>query len=415
MKRAIAILSILFLAGCATTRLEETGSATGLGTDPFSTGGAFTAANANAMANAIDDNDDRLDTIEAITGLVFSDADGTYTDLSALSSTELLLLNGETDLVDVDDTPSNGDTADAISSNWAYDHVAAADPHTGYRLESADIDPDEISGDTSDDNFLDIAAGGTGGNTAETARTALEVYSKTETGSLLDAKQDDLDVPSDADIVTGTATDEAVWTIAKVVYAVQQHGQTTTRLRIDTTTTSDPTDEAVGDIFIFDNDTYDPCTITGTTPYLAICTATGSPGTYTALVDVAGNVLIAELATKAVIVSDADGINLTDDDVGKIIMMTGAGEVGMPDCDAGLVGGFVTIFVRDASEAVQVVMYGDTSNDYFILKDGTALDANDEADLPTTGNQQFTFMCTEANKWNVWAEDEEVTDGGAAD
>lgn len=39
---------------------------------------------------------------------------------------------------DVDDTPVDGETDDPISSNWAFDHVAAADPHTGYRLESAD-------------------------------------------------------------------------------------------------------------------------------------------------------------------------------------------------------------------------------------------------------------------------------------
>lgn len=39
---------------------------------------------------------------------------------------------------EVDDTPVDGVTTDPISSNWAYDHVAAADPHTGYRLESAD-------------------------------------------------------------------------------------------------------------------------------------------------------------------------------------------------------------------------------------------------------------------------------------
>jgi hypothetical protein len=37
---------------------------------------------------------------------------------------------------DVDDTPVDGETDDPISSNWAYDHVAAADPHTGYQKES---------------------------------------------------------------------------------------------------------------------------------------------------------------------------------------------------------------------------------------------------------------------------------------
>mgnify|MGYP001565150853 CR=1 FL=1 len=39
---------------------------------------------------------------------------------------------------DVDDTPVDAATTAPVSSNWAYDHVAAADPHTVYRLESAD-------------------------------------------------------------------------------------------------------------------------------------------------------------------------------------------------------------------------------------------------------------------------------------
>ncbi len=42
-------------------------------------------------------------------------------------------------VADIDDTPVNGEVAQPISSNWAFDHVAAADPHTGYRLESVQI------------------------------------------------------------------------------------------------------------------------------------------------------------------------------------------------------------------------------------------------------------------------------------
>uniref|UniRef100_A0A6M3ILI5 C1q domain-containing protein n=1 Tax=viral metagenome TaxID=1070528 RepID=A0A6M3ILI5_9ZZZZ len=37
---------------------------------------------------------------------------------------------------DVDDTPVDGVTTAPVSSNWAYDHAAAADPHTGYVKES---------------------------------------------------------------------------------------------------------------------------------------------------------------------------------------------------------------------------------------------------------------------------------------
>jgi hypothetical protein len=37
---------------------------------------------------------------------------------------------------DIDDIPVDAETSAPISSNWAYDHVAAADPHPGYLLES---------------------------------------------------------------------------------------------------------------------------------------------------------------------------------------------------------------------------------------------------------------------------------------
>ena len=143
---------------------------------------------------------------------------------------------------------------------------------------------------------IPVAGGGTGAGTAEGARTNLSIYSIDDINSLLEGKQNDLNVPTDEAIATGTSTDEIVLTIAKLVYAIQQHGQITTRLRINTTTTTEPTDEEIGDIFLFDNDTLDPSNVPGTTPYIAITTAQGSPGTYKALVDVAGNVLFESIA-----------------------------------------------------------------------------------------------------------------------
>lgn len=83
------------LSGCASMKtLEDTGSAPTYGTK--SSGDSFTAANHNVLYNAVTDNDTRLDAIEAITGVVFSDGDGTYTDMSSVSSTELGYLNGLT-------------------------------------------------------------------------------------------------------------------------------------------------------------------------------------------------------------------------------------------------------------------------------------------------------------------------------
>lgn len=56
-----------------------------------------------------------------------------YTEAETDSLLALRLL-----ITDIDDTPVNGVTNAPISSNWAFDHVAAADPHIGYRLESVD-------------------------------------------------------------------------------------------------------------------------------------------------------------------------------------------------------------------------------------------------------------------------------------
>jgi hypothetical protein len=59
---------------------------------------------------------------------------------------------------EIDDSPADGVTTAPISSNWAYDHVAAADPHTGYLLESL-YDADSIVAATSNDtpSKIDLA------------------------------------------------------------------------------------------------------------------------------------------------------------------------------------------------------------------------------------------------------------------
>lgn len=52
---------------------------------------------------------------------------------------ELVAVNATetgTEFVAVDDAPVSGATTVPVSSNWAYDHVAAADPHPGYLTET---------------------------------------------------------------------------------------------------------------------------------------------------------------------------------------------------------------------------------------------------------------------------------------
>jgi len=56
---------------------------------------------------------------------------------ASIATADIRFANGET-IIGLDDVPVDAAATSAISSNWAYDHVAAVDPHTGYRLESAD-------------------------------------------------------------------------------------------------------------------------------------------------------------------------------------------------------------------------------------------------------------------------------------
>jgi len=81
-------------------------------------------------------------------------ADGDYGDITVSSSGTVMTvdasavdhgdLTGLADndhpqyllVADIDDAPVNGETSAPISSNWAFDHEAAADPHTGYQKES---------------------------------------------------------------------------------------------------------------------------------------------------------------------------------------------------------------------------------------------------------------------------------------
>jgi hypothetical protein len=66
MKRILIGLCILILSGCASMdRLEDTGGSTGLGVSPFSSGSTFTASDANAMNDAINDNATDITAAEA--------------------------------------------------------------------------------------------------------------------------------------------------------------------------------------------------------------------------------------------------------------------------------------------------------------------------------------------------------------
>ena len=105
-------------------------------------------------------------------------------------------------LTDIDDVPVDAVTNAPISSNWAFDHVAAADPHTGYRLESADHTHQStgaqagqldhglaLTGLTDDDHTQYLLAAGTRALSADWDAGSFEIRAQT----------------FESDVITGTA------------------------------------------------------------------------------------------------------------------------------------------------------------------------------------------------------------------
>lgn len=124
----------------------------------------------------------------------WADADGTWDPDTSVTGTDpyQVLYNGSSYVsikkadgtilasnvvktTDVDDTPVDSETSYPISSNWAYDHVAAADPHSaaGYLKSGDDIGAATATTPSAGDNDTSVAT---------TAFVNGEVYT-TETGS----------------------------------------------------------------------------------------------------------------------------------------------------------------------------------------------------------------------------------------
>lgn len=111
----------------------------------------------------------KLDDISA------SDHHAKYTDAEALTQAK----------ANIEDAPVNGHTEQGISSNWAFDHAAAADPHTGYVLETlfdaysllyADTDNIPARLTVAASRFVGRkAAGGIAAMTAAEAKTLLAI------------------------------------------------------------------------------------------------------------------------------------------------------------------------------------------------------------------------------------------------
>ena len=90
MKKLLPLILILFIASCAHHRLEDTKGDTGLGTSPFSTGGTFTATQANAMNNAVNDNAGDIADLVTLTGVAANSENlGTFTGSTIADSSTI--------------------------------------------------------------------------------------------------------------------------------------------------------------------------------------------------------------------------------------------------------------------------------------------------------------------------------------
>jgi len=114
------------------------------------------------------------------------------------------------------------------------------------------------------------------------------------------------------------------------------------------------------------------------------------------------------------VISSSGNYDLWPGDTGSIVLMTGAGEVGFPDCCIDNLGLSYFIKVRDDSEQIELVMDGDTANDLFVLLDGTELDANDEVDLATNAGSSVRVECLQLNRWHITEQIGATADGGPA-
>jgi hypothetical protein len=170
-----------------------------------------------------------------------------------------------------------------------YEGIIAITGGACYELNSADQLEAILS---LGDLFSDLADADTAGE----ARTTIDA-------------QQDLDVPSEAQVEDRTSTTEYVLTPQRLSQAfadfLKDNG-----VAVESALTAEPANEHVGQIVLADNDNWDPAGVSGTTAYWAICTQTGTPGEWTAFLSVAGSLIVSGIDTPTLL---APELNDTSD------------------------------------------------------------------------------------------------------
>lgn len=120
----------------------------------------------------------------------------------------------------------------------------------------------------------------------------------------------------------------------------------------------------------------------------------------------------------AKIYESAGVISLTAEQMNSFIVMTGAGDVNIPEnmCDD-LGGGEVSgAWICVESTAIHLnSITSDDGADQLVLSDGTVLAVGNELDLGGAAGNQICVTCNRVNKWKVTGVIGGDTDGGAAD
>ena len=265
---------------------------------------------------------------------------------------------------DVDDTPVDAETDQPISSNWAYDHVDAADPHTGYALES-------LLGD------------------------AIEADDFVKTGTTL-TLQAEIPHTDAVETVTGE------WELPYKNYTVW-------------TTAPTGADKVVGRDYLAGLP-WNPCGLDVGISYWVTLTDDDPDDVYVVYRDIGGKAYFSTIQAAMKVATKAAAYDLTAADMNSIYIMTAAGDVNIPDgqCDTAT-GKWLT--VKTKGTFLNSITSDDTTPDKFVLSNGTVLTATAgwELDLGGAAGNQATVVCLEAHTWYVTGEIGTCVDGGAGD
>jgi hypothetical protein len=233
---------------------------------------------------------------------------------------------------------TSGDQLTATAVNAMNDAIndnnTAIEALEGYFANSAALEDAASLGDL----FSDLADADTAGE----ARTTIDA-------------QQDLDVPSEAQVEDRTSTTEYVLTPQRMGQAIADF-LADNGLAVESALTAEPAGEHVGQIVLADNDNWDPAGVSGTTAYWAICTSTGSPGTWVAFLSVAGSLIVSGIDTPTLLASELDD----DSDPHTLIaaevknkIITNSESVGADEWDfPAIAEGWNFIFIIEAAQNV---------------------------------------------------------------